>query len=128
MTEKEPTTVPVDNEPTGESTTGSEQGKQAWVEELEVAGSQLVEQVKELLAEGNVRRLIIRNQEDKVLLEVPLTAGVAVGGVVTILSPVLAALGALAALIAKVKVQVIRVEEEETAAEDEVPPQDTPSA
>lgn len=79
-----------------------------WIEEIEMAGSQLVERVKELVAEGNVRRLIIRAADDKVLLEVPLTAGVAVGGVVTIIAPILAALGALAALLAKVKVQVVR--------------------
>lgn len=81
-----------------------------WREEIELAGSQLVERVKELIAEGNVRRLIIRNAEDKVMLEIPLTAGVAVGGVVTLFAPVLAALGALAALLAHVKIQVVREE------------------
>jgi len=79
-----------------------------WMEEVEIAGSQLVERVKELVAEGNVRRLIIRGPDDKVLLEVPLTAGVAVGGILTMMAPVLAALGAFAALIAKVKVQIVR--------------------
>ncbi len=52
----------------------------------------MVGRTKELIEEGNVRRVIIRNQEDEVLLEVPLTAGVAVGGVVTLVAPVLAAL------------------------------------
>ena len=47
------------------------------------------------------------------LLEVPLTAGVAVGGVVTIMAPVLAALGALAALIAEFKVEVVREDDED---------------
>lgn len=42
------------------------------------------------------------------LLEVPLTAGVAVGGVVTVFAPVLAALGAMAALLAQVKVEIVR--------------------
>ncbi len=107
---EEPTGVPIDNESTGESTTGegSAKGKQTWVEEIEIAGSQLVEQAKALIAEGNVRRLIIRTQEDKVMLEIPLTAGVVVGGVVGLAAPLLAALGALAALIAKVKVQIVR--------------------
>lgn len=89
------------------------------MEEIEIAGSQLVEQVKELINEGNVRRLIIRTQDSKVLLEIPLTAGVAVGGVVTIFAPVLAAIGALAALIAKVKVQIVRTQ-------DPGKPDDTP--
>jgi len=106
--QQEPADVPIDNEPTGEANTENSNDKHTWMEEIEVAGSQLVEQVKELITEGNVRRLIIRNQDDKILLEIPLTAGVAVGGVVTLFAPVLAAIGALAALIAKVKVQIIR--------------------
>lgn len=119
--EQEPTSVPVDNEPTNEAGAESGTNKHTWMEEIEVAGSQLVEQVKELINEGNVRRLIIRTQEDKILLEIPLTAGVAVGGVVTILSPVLAALGALAALIAKVKVQIIRTETMDESQDEETP-------
>jgi Flp pilus assembly protein TadB len=65
------------------------------------------------VARGRVRRLIIRNQEDEVLLEVPLTAGVAVGGVVTLVAPVLAALGALAALLTHVKVEIVRARRNE---------------
>lgn len=117
---EQPNSVPIDNEPTGESTTEAGKNKQTWVEEIEVAGSQLVEQVKELINEGNVRRLIIRTQDNKVLLEIPLTAGVAVGGVVTIFAPVLAAIGALAALIAKVKVQIVRTGTDDSP--DENPP------
>ena len=81
------------------------------MEEIEVAGHQLVERVKELIAEGNVRRLILRTQDDKLILEIPLTAGAVVGGVVTLFAPLLAALGALAALVARVKVQVVRSED-----------------
>ncbi len=82
-----------------------------WTEEIMVTGSELVDRIKTLVAEGNVRRLIIRKSDGDSLLEIPLTAGVAVGGVVTILAPVLAALGALAALIAEFKVEVIREDE-----------------
>ncbi len=81
-----------------------------WVEEIEVAGNELVERVKSLVAEGNVRRLIIRNANDEVLMEVPLTPAVAVGGVAALVSPMLAALGALAALIARLKIEIVRVE------------------
>jgi hypothetical protein len=88
----------------------SEKEERTWIEEIEIAGSELVGRVKELITEGNVRRLIIKKPNDDLLLEIPLTAGVAVGGVVTIMAPVLAALGAMAALLAKVKVQVVRVE------------------
>ena len=86
----------------------SEEG--TWTEEIEISGSQLVDYVKDLIQEGNVRRLIIRTSDDKTLLEIPLTAGMAVGGVVTILTPVLAALGALAALVVNVKLQVVRLD------------------
>ncbi len=79
-----------------------------FTEQIEITASELVERTKELIEEGNVRRLIIRNQEDEVLLEVPLTAGVAVGGVVALIAPVLAALGAMAALLTHVKVEIVR--------------------
>ena len=81
-----------------------------WTEQIEIAGSELVDRTKELIAEGNVRRLIIRTPEDEKLLEVPLTAGVVVGGAFTLLAPVLAALGAMAALLTRVKVEVVRTE------------------
>ena len=83
-----------------------------WMEEIEVAGGQLVERVKELVAEGNVRRLILRTHDDKLIMEIPLTAGAVVGGVVTLFAPLLAALGALAALVARVKVQIVRTKDD----------------
>src|SRR5262245_15737942 len=112
--------VPVQNEPVepegtkkeGTSDTMNDSTKErTWMEEIEVAGHQLVERVKELIAEGNVRRLILRTQDDKLILEIPLTAGAVVGGVVTLFAPLLAALGALAALVARVKVQIVRSED-----------------
>ena len=84
-----------------------------WTEEIEITGSQLVDRVKELIDEGNVRRLIVRTSDDETLLEIPLTAGVAVGSVVTIFTPVLAALGALAALLTNVKLQIVRLNTED---------------
>jgi hypothetical protein len=86
--------------------------ERTWTEEVEISGSELVDRAKELIQEGNVRRLIIRKPNDDILLEIPLTAGVAVGGVVTVFAPVLAALGALAALVANVKLQIVRVTDE----------------
>ena len=87
---------------------GTKKTVDTWIEEIEIAGSQLVERTKELVREGNVRRLIIKKPDGDTLIEIPLTAGVAVGSVVTMLVPVLAALGAMAALLARVKVQVVR--------------------
>lgn len=107
--------TPVVEQPTVEQpvTNGSTPVKEepTWIEEIEVAGSQLVERIKELIAEGNVRRLILRTQDDKLIMEIPLTAGAVFGSVVTLFAPLLAALGALAALIARIKVQIVRTEE-----------------
>jgi hypothetical protein len=82
--------------------------KKTFTEELEVAGNQAVERVKELVAEGNVRRLIIKNMEDNVLLEMPLTIGAVAGGAIVLAAPWLAALGAFAALVARVKIEIVR--------------------
>src|SRR3712207_2838412 len=89
-----------------------------FTEQIEIAGSELVDRTKELIEEGNVRRLIIRNQEDEVLLEVPLTAGVAVGGLVTLIAPILAALGAMAALLTHVKIEIVRTTKDESEKQD----------
>lgn len=77
-------------------------------ERVTVAGSDLVDYVKGLIEQGNVRRLIIRKPDGDVLLEVPLTAGLAVSGALALMAPVFAALGAMAALIAKVQVDIVR--------------------
>lgn len=87
--------------------------ERTWTEEIVVTGSDLVEHVKKLVEQGNVRRLIIKKPDGDVLLEVPLTAGAVVGGTLVIMMPVLAALGALAALLAEVRVVIVRSEESE---------------
>jgi len=94
-----------------------EQNNNDWQEEILVTGGELVEKVKKLVAEGNVRKLIIRKPDGESLIEVPLTAGVAVSGALTLMAPVLAAIGAMAALVKDFKVEIIRtnhVDEEKT--------------
>lgn len=88
--------------------------KRTHTEEFAIDGGQLVEKVKELLHAGNVRRVTIKNEEGKTLIEVPLTVGVVVG----LLAPVLAALGAIAALSTRC---IIAVESEDESAP---PPRD----
>jgi hypothetical protein len=88
-----------------------EQKKRGVVEEVTLKGSELVDYVKKLVAEGNVRRLIIRKPDGEVLMEVPLVAGIAVSGALTLMAPVFAALGAMAALVANVRVEIIRSED-----------------
>jgi hypothetical protein len=76
-------------------------------EEVKVAGDQLVETVKKLVHEGNVRRIIIKDEQGHTFMEIPLTVGV-VGAV---LLPIWAALGALAALVTGFKIAIERVPE-----------------
>ncbi len=96
-----------------------EKEKRSWTEEIEITANELVDRVKGLIEEGNVRRLIIRKADGDILLEVPLTAGVAVGGAVTIIAPVLAALGAMAALLVKVRLDIVRSDEKKEDEEED---------
>ncbi len=89
-------------------TNESDRSERARIEEIEVKGSELVARVEKLVREGNVRRIIIKKPDGDVLVEIPLTAGAVVGGTFILLAPVLAALGALAALLAQVRVEVVR--------------------
>lgn len=87
--------------------------KNAWrtfTEEVEVAGHQLVNEVNRLIAEGYVRKLEIRSEKGDVFLSVPLTAGAVAGGVVVIGAPWLAAIAAIAGLVGKVKLEIVRQE------------------
>jgi len=75
-------------------------------QEFTISGDQVVAKVKELLHEGNIRRLIIKNEEGRTMLEVPLTLGL-VGAA---LLPVLAAIGAAAAIATRCTIVVERDE------------------
>lgn len=76
-------------------------------EEFTVSGEELLAKVKSLINEGNIRRIIIKDTEGKTLVEFPLTIGV-IGAV---LAPILAAVGAIAALVTKCTIVVERREE-----------------
>jgi hypothetical protein len=76
-------------------------------EEFQVNGEELLEKVKELMHAGNIRRIIIRNQEGRTLIDIPLTFGV----VGALLVPQLAAIGAIAALLGSGSIVVEKVEE-----------------
>ena len=80
------------------------------VEELKINGDDLVAKVKQLIDEGNIRRIIIKNEEGRILVELPLTVGV-VGGVIgAALFPVIAAVGAIGALVAHLTIIIERTE------------------
>lgn len=73
-------------------------------EEFRVNGDELLAKVKQLIAEGNVRRISIKDKDNKTLVELPLTIGV----VGVVLAPVLAAVGAIAALVTECSIIVER--------------------
>lgn len=81
------------------------------IEEVRVGSNQLVDKVRELIEEGNVRRIVIKKGE-RSLLEIPLTVGVGAGAAALVMNPLLSAVGALAALVSDVTLVVVRDEEE----------------
>ncbi|MGA7305509.1 MAG: DUF4342 domain-containing protein [Rhodothermales bacterium] len=82
------------------------------IEEMKVAANQLVDRVKELIREGRTRRVTIKKGEH-IYMEIPLTVGIG-GAMATVwLAPVLAAVGAIAALVSDVELVIERAEEAE---------------
>ncbi len=75
------------------------------VEELKLQGNQVLGQIRDLIHEGNVRRITIKNDEGRTVLEIPLTIGVAGA----LLVPTLAAIGAVAALLTECSIEVVKV-------------------
>ncbi len=76
-------------------------------EEFKVNGEDLVRRVKEIIKQGNIRKIIIKNKEGKSILEIPLTLGV----VGALLVPTAAAVGAVAALVTECSIVVIKDKE-----------------
>jgi hypothetical protein len=82
-----------------------EQDERTRKEEIFVRGSELVEKIREMVRKGNVTKIKVK-QDDKVLVEIPVTAGV----VGALLAPQLAIIGAVAALISKCTVEIEKIE------------------
>ena len=76
-------------------------------EEFKVSGEALVDTIKGLVHEGNIRRIIIKDKSDRSLIDIPLTFGV----IGALLAPQLAAIGAIAALVTNATIVVEIVEE-----------------
>ena len=73
-------------------------------EEFKVNGEELLKKVKELIAEGNVRRITVKDKEGKTILEIPVT----MGAIALVLAPALAAIGAVAALVTECTIAIER--------------------
>lgn len=87
------------------------------MDEFKVKGEELLSKVKEIIHQGNIRKIIIKNDSGKTYLEVPVTIGV----VGLVLAPVWAAIGALAALASSFNIQVIKKGEKEEPTKEDVP-------
>jgi len=79
-------------------------------EKFTVDGSQVVEKIKELIHQGNIRRVRLIHK-GRPLIDIPLTVGVGVAAVTALAAPVLAALGAIAALVTECTIEVERTED-----------------
>jgi CBS domain-containing protein len=95
--------------------TSDEKKERVVTEEFKVSGEAIVSKVKELIREGNIRRILVKNDTGKVMLEIPLTVGI----VGTLLLPQLAALGALGALIANLTIAIEREKKDDLVKADE---------
>jgi hypothetical protein len=90
--------------------------------EFRVKGEEMMKKVKDLVHEGNVRKVIIKDEKGSTYLEIPLTFGV----VGALFLPVLAAVGALAALASNFTIEVVRQEDAVSAEPEEKPAENPP--
>ena len=79
-------------------------------EKFTVSGSQLVEKVKQLIHEGNIRRVRVLH-EGRPVLEIPLSIGAPAAAIGILIAPIVAALGAFAALVTECTIEVEKIEE-----------------
>ena len=87
-----------------EKKAGSEKSK---TEEFKLAGGEILTKIKELIHQGNIRRIILKDEQGKSFLEIPLTVGIVGAAFV----PVLAAIGTIAALVSNLTIIVEKTEE-----------------
>ena len=85
-------------------------------ERFTVAGSQLIEKVKQLIHEGNIRKVRLPHEE-RTILEIPLSIGAPAAAATILTAPLLAALGAFAALVTECTIEVEKVEKERSTKE-----------
>ncbi|MCK5087080.1 MAG: DUF4342 domain-containing protein [Melioribacteraceae bacterium] len=79
--------------------------------EFKVKGKELLKKIEELIREGNIRRIIIKDADGKVFIEIPLSIGV----IGVIAAPVVTAIGALAGVVANFKIEIIKTDQTEEA-------------
>lgn len=107
-----------DTSPPSPVTSETSEKRSVGVEEFKITGDALVSKIKELINQGNIRRIIIKNEEGRVLIEIPLTVGVIGGAIGAAIFPVVAAVGVIGAMVAHLTV-VIERQEGEAAPKDQ---------
>ena len=83
----------------------------AETERFTISGSQLLDKVKQLIHEGNIRRIRVIH-DDKTIIEIPLSIGAPAAAATILVAPVLAALGAFAALVTECTIEVEKIDKE----------------
>lgn len=83
-------------------------GEKTWVDEIQVQGGELVGKIQELLRDSTATRVSICKPNGEELVSLPLTVGVLAGGLLTLAAPKLAAIGAIGAIIAQLRLRVER--------------------
>ncbi|OGU54591.1 MAG: hypothetical protein A2V66_02375 [Ignavibacteria bacterium RBG_13_36_8] len=84
--------------------------------EFKVKGKELLDKIEEIIKEGNVRKIIIKNSEGKVYMEVPLAIGV----IGVLAAPIVAAIGAIAGLISNFSIEIVKKDNVDTIEVKEV--------
>ncbi|MHB8094767.1 MAG: DUF4342 domain-containing protein [Candidatus Aminicenantales bacterium] len=87
--------------------TDEEKSRKTRTEEFKVNGAEIIQKLREILHQGNVRRIILKSEEGKTFMEIPLTVGL----VGALIAPVWAAIGAIAALVSKLTIVVEKTED-----------------
>lgn len=88
--------------------TDTQEQSRTRTEEFKLDGAQVIAKIKELIHQGNIRRIIVKNDEGRTLIEIPLTLGL----VGVALLPVYAAVGAIAAMATRMIIVVEKIEKE----------------
>ncbi|MCG8454282.1 MAG: DUF4342 domain-containing protein [Spirochaetales bacterium] len=83
-----------------------------WIQEVRIRGEEAVQRVKELVRDGNVRKVVVKKEDGEILFEIPLTVGALAGGAVALAAPLLAALGAATVFLAHITLEIHRVDDD----------------
>jgi len=86
-------------------------------EKFNIKGNQLIEKVKQLIHEGNIRKVRLLHEE-RTVLEIPLSVGAPAAAITILAAPILAALGAFAALVTECTIEVEKIEQPQTTEEE----------